>query len=177
MSDALLVLNAGSSSLKFSVFLDEEPPQLLVHGQLEGLHTQPRFLARNAAGVIGEKEWPPRTELGHRGALDFLFTWGREGSLGANRIVATTMSITALDGLAMGTRCGAMDPGVLLYLIERHGMDGPALERLLYQESGWVIPTNEELMIALHTRRLLEAAGRSSHSMSSNRSNTRISKR
>jgi len=197
-------------------------------------------------------------------------------ALGAGRSVATTMSFTALDGLAMGTRCGAMDPGVLLYLIERHGMDGPALEQLLYQESGllgvsgissdmrallassdprateavdlfvyrirrelgslaaalggldalvftggigenavsvrarvcrdarwlgveldeeanakggprisrlgsrataWVIPTNEELMIALHTRRLLEAAGRSSRSMSSNRSNPRISKR
>jgi acetate kinase len=412
MPDALLVLNAGSSSLKFSVFLDEEPPQLLVHGQLEGLHTHPRFLARNAAGVICEKEWPPGTGLGHREALDFLFTWGRGGALGANRIVATghrvvhggmkfdrpvlisgetfselealvplaplhqphnlaainavaqmapelpqvacfdtafhraqpslaqafalprrytdegvrrygfhglsyeyiasvlptmdrraaagrsviahlgngasmcamsagrsvatTMSFTALDGLAMGTRCGAMDPGVLLYLIERHGMDGPAMEQLLYQESGllgvsgissdmrellaspdphaaeavdlfiyrisrelgslaaalggldalvftggigenavtirarvcrdaswlgleldeeanakggprisrgggrataWVIPTNEEMMIALHTRRLLESAERSSRSMSSNRSNPRISKR
>ena len=393
MSDALVVLNAGSSSLKFSVFLDEEPPQLLVRGQLEGLQTHPRFIARNAAGVIGEKEWPSGSELGHREAIDFLFNWGREGSLGGNRIVATghrvvhggmkfatpvlisgetvaelealvplaplhqphnlaaikavaqmapelpqvacfdtafhraqpplaqafalprryseegvrrygfhglsyeyvasvlptmdrraaegrsviahlgngasmcavrsgrsvatTMSFTALDGLAMGTRCGAMDPGVLLYLIERHGMDGAAMEQLLYQESGllgvsgissdmrallassdprateavdlfvyrigrelgslaaalggldalvftggigenavsirarvcrdaswlgveldeeanakggpcisragsrataWVIPTNEELMIALHTRRLLEAA-------------------
>jgi acetate kinase len=192
------------------------------------------------------------------------------------RSVATTMSFTALDGLAMGTRCGAMDPGVLLYLIERHGMDGRVLEKLLYQESGllgvsgissdmrallassdprateavdlfvyrigrelgslaaalggldalvftggigenavsirarvcrgaswlgveldeeanakggpcisragsrataWVIPTNEELMIARHTRRLLEAAKRSSRSMRSNRSNPRISKR
>ena len=47
MSDALLVLNAGSSSLKFSVFLSDDPPRLLLHGQLEGLLTQPRFIARN----------------------------------------------------------------------------------------------------------------------------------
>ena len=38
MSEALLVLNAGSSSLKFSVFLDEDPPQALLRGQLEGLY-------------------------------------------------------------------------------------------------------------------------------------------
>jgi acetate kinase len=36
----------------------------------------------------------------------------------------------------MGTRCGAMDPGVLLYLMDHEGMDARALERLLYEESG-----------------------------------------
>jgi acetate kinase len=50
--------------------------------------------------------------------------------------VATTMSFTALDGLVMGTRTGALDPGVILYLIDRHGMDARALEKLLYEESG-----------------------------------------
>jgi acetate kinase len=53
-----------------------------------------------------------------------------------SRSVATTMSFTALDGLMMGTRCGALDPGVLLYLIDRHGMNARALEQLLYQQSG-----------------------------------------
>ena len=48
MSDALLVLNAGSSSLKFSVFLDEDPPRPLLRGQIEGLLTSPRFAARDA---------------------------------------------------------------------------------------------------------------------------------
>ena len=43
------------------------------------------------------------------------------------RSIATTMSFTALDGLMMGTRCGAIDPGVLLYLIEHHGMDAATL--------------------------------------------------
>src|SRR5260370_17542401 len=36
----------------------------------------------------------------------------------------------------MGTRCGNLDPGVLLYLMDRHGLDARALEKLLYHESG-----------------------------------------
>ncbi len=52
------------------------------------------------------------------------------------RSVATTMGFTALDGLVMGTRCGTIDPGVLLYLMDRHRMDARRLEHLLYQESG-----------------------------------------
>ena len=272
MSDALLVLNAGSSSLKFSVFLNEDPPRPLLRGQLEGLLTQPRFVARNGTAVVSEKEWASGTKLGHQGAIEFLFTWGQGGALGEHRIsatghrvvhggmkfsapvlinaetlaelealvplaplhqphnvaaikavaqmapklpqvacfdtafhraqpavaqafalprryaeegvrrygfhglsyeyiasalptidrraadgrtvvahlgngasmcamescrsVATTMSFTALDGLMMGTRCGAIDPGVLLYLIDRHGMNARGLEQLLYAQSG-----------------------------------------
>jgi acetate kinase len=52
------------------------------------------------------------------------------------RSVATTMGLTALDGLMMGTRCGSLDPGVILYLIDELGMDARALETLLYKESG-----------------------------------------
>ena len=54
----------------------------------------------------------------------------------AGRSVATTMGFTALDGVPMGTRCGAIDPGVLLYLMDERGMDARALERLLYREAG-----------------------------------------
>ncbi len=50
--------------------------------------------------------------------------------------VASTMGFTALDGLAMGTRCGAIDPGVLLYLMDERKMDARAIETLLYQQSG-----------------------------------------
>jgi acetate kinase len=57
-------------------------------------------------------------------------------ALAGGRSVATTMGFTALDGLVMGTRCGSIDPGVLLYLMDEHGMDARALERLLYKESG-----------------------------------------
>jgi acetate kinase len=273
MADALVVLNAGSSSLKFSVFLDGDPPGALLRGQLEGIMTRPRFVARGAAGaVLGEHEWPDGTQLGHQGAIEFLFSWGRGGALGGHRItavghrvvhggvkfsgpvqvtaevlaalkalvplaplhqphnlaaieavslhaphlpqvacfdtafhrtqppvaqsfalprryaeegvrrygfhglsyeyvasalpgidaraaagravvahlgngasmcalrggrsVASTMGFTALDGLPMGTRCGSLDPGVLLYLMDRHGLDARALEGILYRESG-----------------------------------------
>jgi len=57
-------------------------------------------------------------------------------ALAAGKSVASTMGFTALDGLPMGTRCGAIDPGVLLHLLDHHGMDARGLERLLYHESG-----------------------------------------
>ncbi len=50
----------------------------------------------------------------------------------------TTMGFTALDGLVMSTRCGALDPGVILYLIDQYGMDVAELTTLLYQGSGLV---------------------------------------
>jgi acetate kinase len=52
------------------------------------------------------------------------------------RSIATTMGFSPLDGLVMGTRCGSIDPGVLLYLMDRHNMDARALEQLLYYQSG-----------------------------------------
>jgi acetate kinase len=52
------------------------------------------------------------------------------------RSVACTFGFTALDGLVMGTRCGALDPGVILYLMDVHGMDARAIEDLLYRKSG-----------------------------------------
>jgi acetate kinase len=272
MSDALLVLNAGSSSLKFSVFLDDDPPRPLLRGHIEGLLTSPRFMARDAKDVIAEKTWPAGTRLTLRSAIEFLFSWGRTGVLGGHRIVAvghrvvhggtrftgpalvdaatiaelealsslaplhqphnvaaiaavartapslpqvacfdtafhrtqppiaqafalpgqyadegvrrygfhglsyeyvasvladtdqraatgravvahlgngasmcamsggrsvaTTMGFTALDGLVMGTRCGEIDPGVLLYLLDRHHMTPRALKQLLSEQSG-----------------------------------------
>lgn len=57
-------------------------------------------------------------------------------ALAQGRSIASSMGFTALDGLPMGTRCGALDPGVLLYLMDQHGLDARALERLLYHESG-----------------------------------------
>jgi acetate kinase len=293
MPDALLVLNAGSSSLKFSVFADEDPPRLLLRGQIEGLSTRPRFVARAGGAIVGERDWPAGTELGHAGAIDYLFGWAR-GALGEGRLaavghrvvhggsrfsrpvladaatlaelealvplaplhqphnlaairviarqhpaltqvacfdtafhstqppvarafaiprryaeeglrrygfhglsyehisselpgidprgaagrtvvahlgngasmcalsegrsVATTMSFTALDGLVMGTRCGSLDPGVLLYLMNRHGMDARALEGLLYEQSGLLGISGDSDMRALLARSDASAA-------------------
>jgi acetate kinase len=50
--------------------------------------------------------------------------------------VATTMGFTALDGLPMGTRCGNLDPGVVLYLIQESGITAQAVTDLLYHSSG-----------------------------------------
>ncbi len=52
------------------------------------------------------------------------------------RSVATTMGFSALDGLPMGTRCGALDPGVLLYLLQHEQLGATAIEHLLYEQSG-----------------------------------------
>ena len=49
---------------------------------------------------------------------------------------ASTMGFSALDGLPMGTRCGQIDPGVLLYMMQHDGMDVTAVANTLYQESG-----------------------------------------
>jgi acetate kinase len=50
--------------------------------------------------------------------------------------VATSMGLTALDGLMMGTRCGRIDPGVLLYLLQEKNYSAKQLENLLYNDSG-----------------------------------------
>ena len=52
------------------------------------------------------------------------------------RSVDVTTGFSALDGLMMGTRCGALDPGVLLYLMQAHGMAASEIEALLYKRSG-----------------------------------------
>jgi acetate kinase len=273
MPDAILVINAGSSSIKFSVFVAAagklEPS---FHGQVEGLFTRPRFIARtNEGATIGEKSWGEGVKLGHGGAIEHLRVFLRENrgelrlagighrvahgglkysqpvrmdggvlaelerlvplvplhqphnlapislvlermpdvpqvacfdtafhrsnpplaqmfalpealtnagvrrygfhglsyeyiasvlperapraakgktivlhlgngssmcGLEAGKSVATTMGFSSLDGLPMGTRCGALDPGVILFLLEQRKMDVRALEKLLYSQSG-----------------------------------------
>ncbi len=52
------------------------------------------------------------------------------------RSVGSTMGISALDGLPMGTRCGQLDPGVMLYLMQQKGMGAEEISDLLYRKSG-----------------------------------------
>jgi acetate kinase len=54
----------------------------------------------------------------------------------AGRSVDSTMGFTALDGLPMGTRCGQLDPGVVLYLLSEKGWGAKEVERLLYRDAG-----------------------------------------
>lgn len=274
MQKLILVLNAGSSSLKFTLFVDQgETPEVLYDGQIEGILTESRFRAKDGAGkLVAEKTWPAETPLGHEGAIEALFAWGREvlgdaGSIAAvgHRVVhgglkytkptlvndhilaelekfnplaplhqphnlaairliagkrpdipqvacfdtsfhtsipavaqtfaiprkytergvrrygfhglsyeyiasvlpdidpsaakgrtvvahlgngasmcamqglkstACTLGFTAVEGLMMGTRCGAIDPGVLLYLMDECSLNARDLENLIYKESG-----------------------------------------
>jgi acetate kinase len=81
----------------------------------------------------------PRLEPSLAGGRIIVAHLGSGASLCAldkGQSIATTMGFSPLDGLVMGTRCGAIDPGVLLFLMDRHGMDARALEQLLYYESG-----------------------------------------
>jgi acetate kinase len=273
MQDAIAVLNAGSSSLKFSIFAERDDEfELIVRGQAEGLHTAPRFIAKDTAGkVVSEKSWGDGIKLGHDGALEHLVAFLRaeyseyrltgighrvvhggseytrpvrvdaqilsalekyiplaplhqphnlapirsllerspqlpqvacfdtsfhssappvshafalpkaitdrgvrrygfhglsyeyiaavlsqfeeraargktvvlhlgNGSsmcaIAGGRSMASTMGFTAADGLPMGTRCGSLDPGVVLYLLDELKMDARAVEKLIYQQSG-----------------------------------------
>lgn len=74
MAALILVLNAGSSSIKFSAFeVKRDGLDLLLRGQVEALFTEPRFSASDARGApLASRTWPPGTELGHAGAISFL---------------------------------------------------------------------------------------------------------
>src|SRR5918992_2769629 len=89
MGNAILVVNAGSSSLKFAVYR-EQADHLAPsgRGQVEGIGRAPRFEARDAAGtVVAEKSWPPGEGLGHEPAFAVLGGW-IEGHLGGDPLVA-----------------------------------------------------------------------------------------
>lgn len=82
------------------------------------------------AHTLGREQPSPRAIVAHLGAGASLCAL-RDG-----RSIATTMGFTALDGLVMGTRCGNLDPGVLLHLMSARGMNADALTHLLYHQSG-----------------------------------------
>ena len=89
MTDSLLILNAGSSSLKFSVFRDCEPPELLLRGQLASLQSEPRFTVHDLSGqVVDEQAWPAGSSLSHQQAIEFLFDWGQRHRNGGFHLVA-----------------------------------------------------------------------------------------
>jgi acetate kinase len=74
------------------------------------------------------------------------------------RSVASTMGFTAVDGLMMGTRCGAIDPGVLIYLMDTEGMDARGLEDLIYRKSG-LLGVSGGVSSDMRTLRASDAAG------------------
>jgi acetate kinase len=89
MANVVLVLNAGSSSIKFSVFdADSAALDLRLRGQIEGLYTSPRFVAKDAQGKeLAAKDWPAGAGLGHGGAINYLVEFLRAHQ-GEHKLVA-----------------------------------------------------------------------------------------
>jgi acetate kinase len=81
------------------------------------------------------KDVAPEIALG-RVVIAHLGSGASMCAIRAGRSVDSTMGFTALDGLPMGTRCGQIDPGVVLYLLTEKRMKTKAVEQFLYHECG-----------------------------------------
>ena len=88
------------------------------------------YIASVLPDILGPAEADGRVVVAHLGSGASMCAMHRRKS------VATTMGFTALDGLPMGSRCGNLDPGVVLYLIQEKGMAAQAVSDLLYHSSG-----------------------------------------
>ncbi len=115
MSDAIVVLNAGSSSIKFSMFVaTERELQPHLRGQIEGLFTSPRFVAKSRDGsTVAERAWGDGTKLGHDGGIQQLFEFLR-GQVAEHRLIGVGHRV--VHGGMIHTRPTRLDAGVLTAL-------------------------------------------------------------
>lgn len=88
------------------------------------------YVTREAAKALGKPLEDTRLVILHLG------NGASACAVSGGRSVETSMGLTPLEGLMMGTRGGDIDPGVLIYLQREAGMDADALDRLLNHESG-----------------------------------------
>ncbi len=91
MADAVLTLNAGSSSIKFSLFEVGGPAsgvsKLVSRGEVEGIGSEPHFVVRDLAGaILAEQRWPDPKQA-FASLLEAVISWA-EGHLGANKLIA-----------------------------------------------------------------------------------------
>ena len=98
-----------------------------------GFHgTSHKFVAEKAAKMIG-KDWHDlkiiTCHLGSGASI---------AAIKNGQSIDTTMGFTPLEGLVMGTRCGDLDPGVLLYIAEKENMTTDQLNTMLNKKSGLV---------------------------------------
>jgi acetate kinase len=101
MADLLLVLNAGSSSIKFRAY-DAAPaePALLLQGQVEGLYNTAHFSARDADGAtIGEQRWAADAAFGHQQATEYIGGFLRSHCAQHRLVLVNPEVIDALDRL------------------------------------------------------------------------------
>ena len=160
MDRTIAVLNAGSSSLKFSIFFDHSGElRMMFRGQAEGLFTSPRFLVRDRAGAtVAETEWPEGTRLGHEGAIEHLFRWAAEvkARQGGRRLDPLVFTAGIGEHWAAIRARVCRDAAWLGATLDEAANEagGPRISREGGKVSAWVIPTNEELIMARHTNRL-----------------------
>jgi acetate kinase len=88
------------------------------------------YIASVLPAVLGATEADGRIVVAHLGnGASMCAMRGRKS-------LATTMGFTALDGLPMSRRCGSLDPGVILYMLEQKGMTAAEVSDVLYHQSG-----------------------------------------
>jgi acetate kinase len=78
MANAFVVLNAGSTSVKFAAYTGDDPHSLdlVCRGQLDGIGSQPSFAAKNSKGeVIETRTWNEERPLDREEALKFVIAW------------------------------------------------------------------------------------------------------
>jgi acetate kinase len=115
MNNAILVLNAGSSSIKFSLFVErKETLEPDVRGQIEGLYTQARFVSKAPDGTVkAEKTFTEGVALGHDGALDHIIGYLRS-ELAGDRLIGIGHRV--VHGGQAYTQPVRLDPEVLKVL-------------------------------------------------------------
>ena len=116
MTDAIIVINAGSTSLKFAAFATDAAGSLplLCHGQVDFMHDDPQFIAKNPAGKpLDTHEWGKGHAIGHKAALHFVITW-LEANIANMKVVAAGHRIV-LGGVRFEAPV-RIDDDVLSYL-------------------------------------------------------------
>ena len=150
MSDAIVVFNAGSTSLKFGAYAVDAAGSLplLCRGRIDSMQGDPHFVVKNAAGKpLDAHEWGEGHAIDHRTALHFVITW-LEANLADTKVVAAGHRIVlggtrfeapvriegdVLDYLEFAGGDGAVAPAVQRARRPgfRRGVPGPAAGRLL----------------------------------------------
>ncbi len=96
-----------------------------------GFHgTSHKFVSARCAEVMGKNIEDLKIVTCHLGNGSSIT------AVNGGKVIDTTMGLTPLDGLAMGTRCGAIDPSVVLFLMEKENLSIKEMDTLLNKKSG-----------------------------------------
>lgn len=96
-----------------------------------GFHgTSHRYVSKRAAEILGKNYEDLKIVTCHLGNGSSI------AAVDGGKSVATTMGFTPLEGLAMGTRCGDMDPAIVTFLMHNEGLDVKAMDQEMNKKSG-----------------------------------------